>query len=52
MTYAIPKARKNYRILNIRLQGVKVWNDISDDKKLLSLKRFKNKLKSLVIDKY
>ena len=52
MTYAIPKARTNYGILNIRFQGVKVWNDISDDIKLLPLKRFKNKLKSLLIDKY
>ena len=52
MTYAIPKARTNYGILNIRFQGVKVWNGISDDIKLLPLKRFKNKLKSLLIDKY
>ena len=54
MTYAIPKARTNYGILNIRLHGVKVWNDISDDMyiELLPLKRFKNKLKSLLIDKY
>ena len=52
MTYAIPKARTNYGILNIRFQGVNVWNDISDDIKLLPLKRFKNKLKSLLIDKY
>ena len=52
MTYAIPKARTNYGILNIRFQGVKVWNDISDDIKILPLKRFNNKLKSLLIDKY
>ena len=52
MTYAIPKARTNYGIFNIRSQVVKVWNDISDDINLLPLKRFKNKLKSLVIDKY
>ena len=51
MTYAIPKARTNYGVLNIRFQGVKVWNDISDDIKLLPLKGFKNKLKSLLIDK-
>ena len=51
-TYAIPKARTNYRIFNIRFQHANVWNDISDDIKLLSLKRFKKKLKSIVIDKY
>ena len=49
MTYAIPKARANYEIFNIRLQGAKVWNDVSDDIKLLSIKlnincRFTNKL--------
>ena len=32
--------------------SVKIRNDISDDIKLLPLKRFKNKLKSLLIDKY
>ena len=43
MTYVVPKARTNYGILNIRFQGAKVWNDISDEIKLLSLKRFKEK---------
>ena len=52
MTYVIPKARTNYGILNIRFQGVKGWNDLSDDIKLFPLKCFKNKVKSLFIDKY
>ena len=53
MTYAIPKARANYEIFNIRFQGAKVWNDvISDDIKLLSIKRFKEKFKSILIAKY
>ena len=52
MTYAIPKVRTNYGIFNIRFQGAKVRNDISDDIKLLSLKRFKKKLKLILIDKY
>ena len=52
MTYAIPKARTNYGIFNIRFQGAKVWNDISDDIKLLSLKSFKKKLKSIFMAKY
>ena len=39
-------------IFNMWLQGAKVWNDISDDIcKLLSLKRLKKKLKSILIDK-
>ena len=41
MIYAIPKARANYGTFNIGFQGAKIWNDISDDIKLLSLKRFK-----------
>ena len=36
----------------LRFQGAKVWNDISDDIKPLSLKRFNKKLKSILIDKY
>ena len=49
MTYAIPKTRANYEILNIRFHGAKVWNDVSDDIKLLSIKRFKEKFKSILI---
>lgn len=45
MTYAITKARANYEILNMRFQGAKVWNNVSDDIKLLSIKRFKEKVK-------
>ena len=32
MTYVIPKGRTNYGTFNIRFQGAKVWNHISDDK--------------------
>ena len=52
MIYAIPKARENYGTFNMGFQGAKVWNDISDEIKLLSLKRSKKKLKSILIDKY
>ena len=53
MTYAITKARANYEIFKIRFQGAKVWNDVmSDDIKLLSIKRFKEKFKSILIAKY
>jgi len=52
MTYAIPKVRTNFGIFNIRFQGSKVWNDISDDIKLLPLKRFKKNLKLILIEKY
>ena len=39
MTYALPKTRTNYGIFNIRYQGAKIWNDISDNIKLLSRKK-------------
>ena len=52
MTYAIPKATTKYRIFNIMFQGAKVWNDISDDIKLLSFKHSKRKFKSILIAKY
>ena len=52
MTYALPKTRTNYGIFNIRYQGAKIWNAISDNIKLLSLKQFKKKLKSNIIASY
>ena len=44
MTYALPQTKTNYGIFNIRYQGAKIWNAISDNIKLLSLKQF-NKIK-------
>ena len=52
MSYAIPKVRANYGILNIRFQGSKVWNDVSDHIKLLPLKSFKKNLKLILVEKY
>ena len=52
MTYVIPKVRTNYGTFNIRFQGAKVWNDISDDLKLLPLKMFKKILKLILVEKY
>ena len=51
-TYALPKTRTNYGIFSIRYQGVKIWNAISDNIKLLSLKQFKKRLKSKIIASY
>ena len=31
MTYALPKTRTNYGTFNIRYQGARICNDISDD---------------------
>ena len=47
MINAIPKARANYGTMVP--YSAKVWNDISDDIKLPSLKRFKKKLKSILM---
>ena len=52
MTYVIPKVRTNYGTFNVRFQGAKVWNDISDDLKLLPLKMFKKNLKLILVEKY
>ena len=52
MTYALPKTRTNYGVFNIRYQGAKIWNAISDNIKLLSLKQFKKKLKSVNLRRY
>ena len=52
MTYAIPKVGTNYGIFNIRFQGSKDWNDISDDIKLFSLKSFKKNLWLILLEKY
>ena len=52
MTYALPITRTNYGIFNIRYQGAKIWNAISDNIKLLSLKQFKKKFKSNIIASY
>ena len=51
--YALPKTRTNCGIFNIRYQGAKIWNAISDNIKLLSLKTiFKKRLKSNIIASY
>jgi len=52
MTYALPITRTNYGIFNIRYQGAKIWNAISDNIKLLSLKQFKKKFKSNIVVSY
>ena len=47
------KRRTNYGIFNIRYEGAKIWNDISDNIRLLSMKQFKKKkLKSIIIASY
>ena len=43
MTYALPITRTNYGIFNIRYQGAKIWNAVSENIKLLSLKELKKK---------
>ena len=48
MTYALPTTRTNYGIFNIDI-GAKIWNAISDNIKLLSLKQFKKKRKLNII---
>ena len=52
MTHALPITRTSYGISNIRYQGAKIWNAISENIKLLSLEQFKKKFKSNIIASY
>ena len=52
MTNVIPQVRTNYGIFNIRFQDAEVWNDISDDIKLLALNILKKNLKLILLEKY
>ena len=42
-SFYLPKARTNYGLFNIRFRGPKIWNSISEEIKLFSLRKFKNK---------
>ena len=46
------KSEQIMELFNIRFRGAKVWNDISDDIKLLPLKTFKKNLKLILLEKY
>ena len=49
---SLPRVRTNYGIFNIRFSGVKVWNSLDPDVKLLSMGAFKARLKSNFIYNY
>ena len=51
-SFYLPKARTNYGLFNIRFRGPKLWNSISEEIKLFSLRKFKNKFKNDFISKY
>ena len=51
-SFYLPKARTNYGLFNIRFRGPKIWNSISEEIKLFSPRKFKNKLKKNFISKY
>ena len=51
-SYYLPKTRTNYGIYNIRFQGVKVWNSLEENVKLLSFSQFRTKIKIDIICKY
>ena len=50
--FSLPRVRTNYGIFNIRFSGVKVWNALEPDIKLLSMSAFKARLKCSLISKY
>ena len=48
----IEKTRTNFGIFNIRYEGPKIWNLLSEDDKILSLSQLKTKLKLRYIETY
>ena len=52
LTYSLPRVRTNYGKLIYNSLGIKVWNSLSSDLKLLSIGSFKARLKSNLISKY
>ena len=52
LSYTLPKVRTNYGIFNLRFNGLKVWNSISDDLKTLSISNFKESLKYDLVKDY
>ena len=52
LAYSLPMARTNYGIFNIRFTGPRIWNDIDDSLKNLSIFSFKRKLKYRLINRY
>ena len=50
--FSLPRVRTNFGIFNIRFSGVKFWNALETDIKLLSMSAFKARLKSSLISKY
>ena len=51
-TYYLPKIRTNYGKFNIRLMGVKIWNDVEDDNKTKSRSCFKTLIITSLLDHY
>ena len=51
-TFVLPKVRTNYGKFDIRFFGPKVWNDIEEPLKTLSLQTYKRKLKLHLLNKY
>ena len=53
-SYALPLVRTNYGVFikNINFFGPKIWNDIDEALKILSISLFKKKLKQSIIELY
>ena len=51
-SYALPLVRTNYGVFNNNFSGPKIWNDIDEALKILSISLFKKKLKQSIIELY
>ena len=50
--YALPKARTNYGIFNIKFIGAKLWNSLDIEIKSLPIKSFKTTSKENFLSSY
>ena len=46
-SFPLPNIRTNYKKLNIKFFGLKVWNQVNESMKTLSLRCFKRELKRI-----
>jgi hypothetical protein len=48
----LPKIRTNFGLFNIRYQGVKAWNVLSEADKQMTFLQLKRKIKAAFINQY
>ena len=52
LCFSLSKIRTNFGLFNVRYQGVKAWNELSETDKQMSFLQFKRKIKADFINQY